>query len=76
MSPDKTGAIKGIFVIIIVYSHVKQYLSVPYADPANKLFFDVLYFLGQLMVVAFLFYSGYGVAVSVSKKRRLRKNAP
>ena len=76
MSPDKTGAIKGIFVIIVVYSHVRQYISVPYADPANKMFFDVLYFQGQLMVVAFLFYSGYGIAVSVSKKEGYVKTLP
>lgn len=75
MSPQKTGAIKGIFVIIIIYSHVRQYISVPHAGQ-NKLFFDVLYFLGQLMVVMFLFYSGYGVALSVSKKDGYIKSLP
>ncbi len=74
MSPAKTGAIKGIFVIIVLYSHARQYISVPYAE--NKLYFDVLYFLGQLMVVMFLFYSGYGIAVSVSKKDGYVKKLP
>ena len=75
MSPSKTGAIKGIFVIVVVLSHVKQYITVPYAG-ANKLFFDVLFFFGQLMVVMFLFYSGYGIAVSVSKKEGYVKTLP
>ncbi len=75
MSPEKTGAIKGIFVIIVLYSHVRQYISVPHAG-ADKLYFDVLYFLGQLMVVMFLFYSGYGIAVSVSKKDGYIKTLP
>ena len=75
MSPSKTGAIKGIFVVIVLYSHVRQYISV---EPTgeNKLFFDVLIFLGQLMVVAFLFYSGYGIAVSVDKKDGYVKTLP
>ena len=75
MSPAKTGAIKGIFVVIVLYSHVRQYISVPHAGE-NKLFFDVLYFFGQLMVVMFLFYSGYGIAVSVSKKDGYIKTLP
>lgn len=75
MSPSKTGAIKGIFVIIVFFSHVRQYIAVPQTG-VNKLFFDVLVFLGQLMVVMFLFYSGYGIAVSVAKKDGYVKTIP
>ena len=75
MSPSKTGAIKGIFVIIVLFSHVRQYISVE-PTGANKLFFDVLIFFGQLMVVMFLFYSGYGIAVSVDKKEGYIKTLP
>lgn len=75
MSPSKTGAIKGIFVIIVFFSHVRQYIAVPQTG-VNKLFFGVLVFLGQLMVVMFLFYSGYGIAVSVAKKDGYVKTIP
>ncbi len=75
MSPSKTGAIKGIFVVIVFFSHVRQYISVPNAG-ANKLFYSVLLFLGQLMVVMFLFYSGFGIAASVAKKDGYVKTIP
>lgn len=75
MSPSKTGAIKGIFVIIVFFSHVRQYIRVPQTG-ANKLFFTVLLFLGQLMVVMFLFYSGYGIAASISRKDGYVKSIP
>lgn len=75
MSPSKTGAIKGIFVVIVFFSHVRQYIAVP-TTGVNALFFGVLVFLGQLMVVMFLFYSGYGIAVSVAKKDGYVKTIP
>lgn len=67
MSPQKTGAIKGIFVIIVLFSHVRQYVTLG-ANPFHKSFNDFMLFLGQLMVVMFLFYSGYGVALGLAKK--------
>lgn len=75
MSPAKTGAIKGIFVVIVFYSHVRQYIDVP-QTPMNIPFYSVMLFLGQLMVVMFLFYSGYGIAVSVDKKDGYVKTLP
>lgn len=75
MSPQKTGAIKGIFVVIVLYSHIRQYVSVPKTG-MNELFFEAMTFFGQLMVVMFLFYSGYGIAVSVDKKEGYIKTLP
>ncbi len=75
MSPSKTGALKGIFVVIVFLSHVRQYISVPNAG-VNKLYYSVLLFLGQLMVVMFLFYSGFGIAASVAKKDGYVKTIP
>lgn len=67
MSPQKTGAIKGIFVIIVLFSHVRQYVTLG-TNPFHKPFNDFMLFLGQLMVVMFLFYSGYGVTLGLAKK--------
>ncbi|MBR3819440.1 MAG: acyltransferase family protein [Clostridia bacterium] len=67
MSPQKTGAIKGIFVIIVLFSHVRQYITLT-SEWYDKPFTDFMLFLGQLMVVMFLFYSGYGVTLGLAKK--------
>ena len=75
MSPSKTGAIKGIFVVIVFFSHVRQYITVPQTG-MNAMFYSILVFLGQLMVVMFLFYSGYGISVSVAKKDGYVKTIP
>ena len=52
MSPQTTGAIKGIFVVIVLFSHLRQYihLSGAWYDQAYQ---EILHDLGQLMVVAF-----------------------
>ncbi len=67
MSPQKTGAIKGIFVIIVLFSHVRQYITLS-AEWYDLPFQSFMLFLGQLMVVMFLFYSGYGVTLGLAKK--------
>ena len=62
MSKDNTNTIKGIFVILVFFSHSSQYIGVnnltgtfdaPYVTMQN--------FLGQMIVSAFLFYSGFGI---------------
>ena len=67
MSPQKTGALKGIFVIIVVLSHLRQYITLD-SSALNLPFQEFMVFLGQLMVVVFLFYSGYGVLLGLRKK--------
>lgn len=75
MSPAKTGSMKGIFVIIVVLSHLRQYVTLD-ATALNKPFTSFMVFLGQLMVVMFLFYSGYGVLLGISKKEGYVKTIP
>ena len=66
MSVDKTMAIKGIFIIIVFFSHFNSYatfrsaLDLAYLEDFSK--------IGQRMVAMFMFYSGYGVMESVKKK--------
>lgn len=71
MFPDQTTSVKGIFVAIILLSHMRQYIapSLPMDDVALK----ILNKIGQLMVTLFFFYSGYGVLSSVGKKENYGK---
>lgn len=64
-SPGKTNAVKGLFVLIVFLSHMRGYTNIPEHEMAA---FSVAAFLGQLMVVPFLFWSGYGVMESIKKK--------
>jgi hypothetical protein len=65
-SMEQTQSIKGIFVITIFLSHFCSYVSFDkwYDLPIR----EYCRWLGQLMVVPFLFYSGYGIFESVKKK--------
>lgn len=75
MSVQKTGSVKGVFVIIVFLSHIRQYIKLE-KTPVNEPFTDFMLFLGQLMVVAFLFYSGYGIALSLEKKPKYALTIP
>lgn len=75
MSPQKTGSIKGIFVIIVLFSHIRQYIAYD-PSPFNAPFQHFLWEVGQLMVVAFLFYSGYGITFGLKNKDGYAKTLP
>lgn len=61
-----TTAVKGIFVFLVFISHFTQYYQMSTAfDNPYKLLKAIL---GQLIVVMFFFYSGYGIIESVKKK--------
>lgn len=68
---EQTNAVKGIFIVTVFVRHI-----IPYMHKAG---FDFSYWgdnlcqkidksMGQLIVVMFLFYSGYGVMESIKKK--------
>ncbi len=68
LSKESTSCIKGIFILIVFYSHLETYTTmIPSKD---SLMWSVRIFLGQLMVTLFLFYSGYGVYESIKKKKK------
>ena len=54
MNLENTSPIKGIFVWLIILSHIKSYY--------------IRRHFGQKMVSLFLFYSGYGINESIEKK--------
>ncbi len=69
LSPEQTTMIKGIFVLLVFASHAGQYLSLHASDgflTHGYLFLRAR--LGQLIVVPFLFYSGYGISCAIERK--------
>lgn len=73
LSKEQTQTIKGIFVITIFLSHFCSYVffdkwfDIPMREYCS--------WLGQLMVVPFFFYSGYGIFESVKKRGRFYVNS-
>lgn len=70
LSRGSTDAIKGVFILVVFGEHVFSYIA-KQIDDFNC--FDLLFVLAnnrirQLLVVMFLFYSGYGVAESIVAK--------
>ena len=63
---DAIQPVKGVFILLVFVSHFVQYVHAcgPYDQPYMRM--KVL--LGQMVVVPFLFYSGYGVVLSILSK--------
>lgn len=71
MSKDSTDAIKGIFILLVFFRHANEYVKksgFDYSSLADSLFSMTDSFLNQLIVVMFLFFSGYGIIYSISNK--------
>lgn len=67
MSVDKTTAIKGIFILMVFFSHFNSYVD--YTSDLDLLYYDGFKEIGQRMVTLFMLYSGYGVMESIKKKK-------
>lgn len=67
ISLDGSNAIKGIFAIIILCSHMGGYLTLSDSF-ADRTYTHVIFYLGQTMVAPYLFYSGYGIFFSLRHK--------
>lgn len=70
ISVQQTNVIKGIFIWLVFMGHIMPYITkvMPFESFADK---SALYFvsiLKQLVVVPFIFYSGYGVMSSIKNK--------
>ena len=70
LSKDTTLAIKGFFVVLVFCRHFKQYVSFENNNLLDRLFVFADTLLWQLIVVMFLFYSGYGILVQIRNKGR------
>lgn len=70
LARERTDSVKGIFILFVFLRHIfpyiekyKTHLNVP-----DKLFCVVDSYLAQLIVVMFLFFSGYGVMEGFLRK--------
>ncbi|MBQ6019302.1 MAG: acyltransferase [Clostridia bacterium] len=75
MSPQTTTAVNGVFTVLVFMCHVINTSTYQYGGLADKIFKDYIN-IGQLVVVTFLFFSGYGVAESLRKKPGYAKRMP
>lgn len=66
LSKDQTTIINGIFVILVILSHAKQYMTL--SSPYDDAYIFLSNFLNQAIVVTFLFYSGYGIMEGIKRK--------
>ena len=74
ISKEQCNAIKGIFILFVFTRHIWPYLSkfgYDFSAPGDSLFMSIDRWLGQLLVVAFLFYSGFGVMESIKRKDKV-----
>lgn len=66
MGVGQSTAIKGVFALLIVFSHMNSYLAPGgFLDEPYR---QIMTMIGQLMVTLFFFYSGYGIFKSWQKK--------
>lgn len=67
LSREQTGAVNGFFVLLVFLRHTVDYITL---GPWDGIFGLVNSRLDQLIVVPFLFYSGYGIMRSILAKGR------
>ena len=70
ISVQHTNVIKGIFIWLVFMGHIMPYITklAPFDLFVDKAALGVVNRLQQLVVVPFLFYSGYGVMNSIKNK--------
>ncbi len=66
LSVENTQAIKGIFILLVFFSHFNSYVTFTWS--LDSIYQSTVSWFGQTMVTLFLFYSGYGVMESINKK--------
>jgi len=68
---EQCNAVKGIFILFVFGRHIWPYMKdagYDFSAFGDQLFLSLDKSLGQLIVVMFLFYSGYGIMESVKAK--------
>jgi len=69
LSHERTNAVNGLFIGLVFCSHLSGYLTRSGAYlSGDSLFYTLNGYIGQLMVVTFLLFSGYGVTESITRK--------
>ena len=70
---EQTMAVNGIFVMLVFLRHFKEYIV---CGAYDRTFWTVDGYLEQLIVTTFLFYSGYGILVSLKTKEGYLQKFP
>lgn len=73
-SIEQSRSINGICIMLILLSHT--FAKVAPQGVLDEIYEPMRIFLGQFVVVPFLFYSGYGIMESLSKKDSFIKTFP
>lgn len=71
IAKEQCNCLKGFFIVVVFCRHIAPYLSdagYDFSLLGYNLFRQIDERIGQLLVVMFLFYSGYGVMESIKKK--------
>ena len=68
MTRDTTCCINGLFILIVFFSHLRNYIPADVYGPGDRILLWAMTNLGQLMVATFLFFSGYGILESIRRK--------
>lgn len=70
ISIDTSNIVKGICIWIVFICHISSYMhDIPALSDFDKLIFSANSYVKQLLVVPFLFYSGYGVTLAIKNKK-------
>ncbi len=67
MSINKTMAVKGIFIILVFFSHFNSYVD--FTNVFDQSYYTAYQQISQRMVTLFLLYSGYGVMEAIKRKK-------
>ncbi len=71
LSIKQCNAIKGVSILLVFISHANSYIvgsNYSFSFIGDDLFLKIQHCIGQLCVVMFLFYSGYGTEHSILTK--------
>ena len=68
-APENTKSINAIFTLLIFLSHAKMQLDL--SGPLDEPYLAFRQYVGQFVVVTFLFYSGFGIMESIRSKGRI-----
>ena len=74
LSKDVTTSAKGVFILMVFFSHFNSYVQ--YNTFFDKLYLIPFSLIGQAMVTLFLFYSGYGVMEQIKKRENYVESMP
>lgn len=66
LTKEATAPVKGLFLLLVFATHFVQYVKL--GGVWNDAYLSMRSWMAQLVVVPFLFYSGYGVMTSIAAK--------